>query len=210
MFCCECGKPARGKFCSHCGTRLDPEAEAIPVDAETVDWENEVRYDVLLKAPHVRRAIDRHAALAKKRMTGEQFMALCEKVVSLPVPAEAVVGIIQPISRRLGLQTGKQRAAVVAEPPGRVLCRILCSLARNGQAIRQVRQAPDGCVIEAALPSDIRSLEGDLVVTVGRDGGATAVSATTKIDGQLFDWGKSRRCLDELFDDVCDIAAEAA
>lgn len=204
MYCHDCGKPARGKFCSHCGTRLEP------VEEPPVDWENELRYDLLLRVPHVRQAIDRHAALAKKRMTGEQFLALCDKVVSPPVSAETLAGIVQPLYARIGVHTGKQRSAVLAEPPGRVLCRVLCSLARNGQTIRQVRQADDACVLEAELPSDVWALAGDLVVTVSRQGTTTAVEAVTNIGGQFFDWGKSSRCLDALFADVRDDAVEIA
>ena len=62
--------------------------------------------------------------------------------------------------------------------------------------------ATDGCVFEAVLPSDPMSLEGDLTVSVRRQGAGTEVAAATKIAGQMFDWGKSRRCLDVFFADL--------
>ena len=68
-------------------------------------------------------------------------------------------------------------------------------------------QAADGCLLEAALPSDLFSLEGDLLVSVRRVRELAEVDATTRIGGQMFDWGKSNRCLDQLFDDLARDAA---
>ena len=107
-----------------------------------------------------------------------------------------------PIYSRLGIRTGKSRSAVVAAPVGKGLVAAVCSLARYGRSLKRVHQGEDGCVLEAVLPSDIWSWEGEVVVSVRRDRAGTQVEAATKIQGQLFDWGKSRRCLDQLFEDV--------
>jgi hypothetical protein len=80
--------------------------------------------------------------------------------------------------------------------------RLLCSMARNGQPLRHVKQAEDGCEFDAVLPSDMWALEGDLVTTVRRQGIRTEVASAASIKGQLIDWGKSRRCLDTLFADL--------
>jgi hypothetical protein len=110
--------------------------------------------------------------------------------------------IAQPIYASLGVATGKEQTQVIDSPVGRVLVRVLCSLARRGQTLRGVRQATDGCFFEAVLPSDIRSFEGDVLVTVRRREWKTEVTAATRIKGQLFDWGKSRRSLEEFFADL--------
>lgn len=218
MFCSECGKPARGKFCSHCGAPLQvaaPEATADqvpPLDLVPVevlpDWESEIRYEAILQFPGVRAAIERHAAQAPKQMTGEQFLALADKIVPLGVSMEGVAGVANAFFKRLGVQTGKDRARQVAAPASQTIVRVLCSLARRGQALRQVTQAEDGCLIEAALPSDLFALEGDLLITVRKHGAAASVAATARIGGQWYDWGKSNRCLDHLFADLdCDVLA---
>lgn len=199
MFCSNCGKPAKGNYCAHCGQRLtetEPEAE-VPVD-----WENDVRYDVILRVPEVRSAIDRHSALAKKGISGEQILAVFDKVVPLGVPLEKVAALVHPLYKKLGIGTGKERTEKMAVPVGRVIVRALCSLTRNGQTIRGVQQGTDGCVFEAVLPSDLFSFEGELFVTVHRHGSGAQVSAATKIHGQYFDWGKSKRCLDQFFADL--------
>ncbi len=75
-------------------------------------------------------------------------------------------------------------------------------MARYGQALRDVAQQPDGCTIEAELPSDLLSMAGTLTIAIHRQAPGTAVAATTRIDGQLLDWGKSRRALDRLLGDL--------
>ncbi len=112
------------------------------------------------------------------------------------------MSLVHPWLVSWGIGTGKERCLRSPAPVGRMLLRLLCSLAQHGQAIRRVEQASDGCVLEAAIPSDVWSLEGDLLVTVRQIGTQTEVRASTRIKGQLFDWGKSNRCLDRLFADL--------
>lgn len=221
MYCEECGRAVRAKFCGHCGTRANdsplangaaPEnpAEELTL-ADVVDgWQQEVRYDQILKFSAVRETIEQHARQAPKRLTGEQFLALADKLVPQPVSMEGLAAVTQIVLTRLGLKTDKRRDERVPAPVGEVIVRTLCSLARNGQTIRAVTQAADGCVIEAAQPSDIWSLEGDLLIAVHRspdESDAAEVTATACINGQLFDWGKNRRSLDGLFGDLARKAA---
>jgi hypothetical protein len=211
MYCSECGHPAKGKFCSHCGTPLDAADQAIEhiVPAEVVavaelviEWDREVNYETLMRDPQVRQQIDLCSLQAPKRMSGEQFLALADKLVPMGISMEGLAGLIQPLYANLGVKTGKERAELVDVPVGQVIVRTLCSLARHGQKLRQVKQAPDGCAIEAALPSDLLSMEGDLLVFVHRRERGAQVAAQTRIAGQFFDWGKSTRCLERLFTDL--------
>jgi len=211
MFCSECGVTVRGKFCSACGAPvaiaegLPPIPDVPPVVAP--QWESEVCYEKILKFPGVRDTIDRSTRQARKRMTGEQFLAVADKVVPLGVSLEGMASVIQPLYAKLGIKTGKERSHHVPAPVGQVIVRALCSLARNGQTLRNVTQAPDGCLLEATLPSDLFTLEGDLRVSVRRNGSQAEVNGVTYIGGTFFDWGKSNRCLDRLFTDLTRDAA---
>jgi hypothetical protein len=227
MFCSECGKPAAGKFCSNCGTPLTAAATALSVAApvstpsagvatvppaphlqlalETVlvvDWENEWRYDELIKVPEVRQTIERHTKMARTPISGEQFSKIADKILQNPLPSDKLAAFAQPIFGSFGIRTGKERSALIDAPIGRAMLRVLCSLARHGQSLRRVKQDSDGCVFDAMLPSDPMSLEGDLNVSVHRRNSRTEVTASTNITGQIYDWGKSRRCLDVFFDDL--------
>ena len=66
-------------------------------------WEHEPRYEVLVRRPEVRAMIDGHVRLSRKRITGEQFLALCEKLVPTGVPLELLAGIIQPNTASWGI-----------------------------------------------------------------------------------------------------------
>jgi hypothetical protein len=199
MYCSHCGTQASGNFCAACGTRLAGAA------APSGDWRREVRYHVLLHFPEVRDMIAASAAQAPRAgMTGEAFLELGDKAFQplAGVSLSTVQSIAVPIYTRLGIQTGKARSQAYREPPGAMLVAAICSLARRRRELTQVHQGEDGCVLEAAIPSDWRSFAGTLLVSVARGGEATILEATAKIPGQLYDWGKSAQCLSELFADL--------
>jgi hypothetical protein len=216
MFCSECGKPARGKFCSQCGSPLDVTSELAPLarpDPSTIDtqviiaevaidWEREVRYEALLRDSRVRELVDSHARLAKKRMSGEQFLSIADKLIPQPISMEGLAAIAQPFWAKLGVKTGKHLAADIDAPPARVIVRTMCSLARAAQPIQNVMQHEDGCTIDAELPSDLFALAGTLSIEILRSAQRTRVTAATNIAGQWMDWGKSRRALEKLFTDL--------
>ena len=214
MFCSECGTKATGKFCSKCGTRLQQSDAPVPdTIALPTDWSDIVDYETLLSIPAVRDRIARSAAQSKKSLTGEDFLDMygnaLGKLAGLPVaiPMSKVAHLAQATYAKLGVKTGKSRDQFIAKPAGAVLVSILCTLARTGRTLRGAHQLEEGCVLVAALPSDLFALEGDLIITVTRSANGTQVAAKTEIPGQLFDWGKSTRCLEALFVELVSSAA---
>jgi hypothetical protein len=200
MYCVNCGVKLSGRFCAGCGTPATPIAEVtdvIPIG----DWQHEIRYAVLLRFPEVR---DRLAEVPEhaKGMTAEDWMALYDKAFKPVVSVQTIASIAAPIYAKMGIKTGKSRTEELSEPPGRVIVDVLCALARNGLPLVKVHQGQSGCVFEAKLPSDFWAFEGRVVVTVESTGEETKVEAATNIPGQLFDWGKSTRCLEKLFGDL--------
>lgn len=204
MFCSSCGAEARGNFCSECGEPIVRGVATAHADVE--DWQHEIEYARLIRVPDVRDRIDRYAAMAPRRLSGKEFLALCDKVVSLGVPLESIGAMGQALWAQLGIETGKDHTEAFSIPPGTAIVAALCALARGGQPVQQVRQFTDGCLIEAKLPSDIWSFEGRLMVTIRRSDQITRVDGATEIKGQLFDWGKSKRCLQALFSDIKELS----
>ncbi len=200
MFCSNCGAEVSGNFCSKCGAPLGDVSASSATVAQ--DWSREMLYEKLIRIPEVRDTVSRHAAMAKKRLSGEEFLAFSDKVIPLGVSLEKLGAVVQPIYVQLGVKTGKEYSETLSSPPGTVIVSALCSLARHGQVLQQVRQFEDGCLLEATLPSDMWSFEGALYVSVRKTGTGTRVDGATKIKGQLFDWGKSKRCLETLFADI--------
>jgi len=203
MYCSKCGAEANGKFCSSCGAPIQTKVTKLSPSRET-DWSQIIEYEVLLGIPEFRDLIAKHAAQSKQPLSGEAFLNFCDKAFQpiSGVSMETLVSIAQPISSKLGIKTGKTRSQVFNNPPGKILLALLCSLARRGQNLQQVKQMQDSCMLEAGIPSDLWSLEGRLVINVSREGAGTCVEAGTIITGQLYDWGKSKRCLNVLFSDL--------
>ena len=202
MYCSECGAAAQGKFCANCGTALLP---LTPHAGKPFAWTDSVDYEAIMRVAEVRTMVARAAEQAGQRISGEDFLKFCDKAFAPlygGVPVAKLAAIAQPLYAALGIKTGKEQRRVYTRPPGSVIVALICSLARRGRPLRQVRQAADGCMFEATLPSDMWSFAGDLLVEVRTSGGATSVEARTVVKGQLFDWGKSTRCLAELLTDL--------
>ncbi len=151
--------------------------------------------------------VNRHAAMMTKRLSGEQILSFYDEVIPLGYSQEKLAAVVQPISAHLGIKTGKKYSETLTSTPGTVIVAAICSLAKHGQALQQVQQFEDGCLIEATLPSDVWSLEGVLSISVRESGTGSYVDCATTIKGQLFDWGKSKRCLKVL---VAEIKSNAA
>jgi hypothetical protein len=69
-----------------------------------------------------------------------------------------------------------------------------------------VHQGADGVMIEASLPSSALALKSTLVTTIARSASGTSLQAAAASKGQLYDWGRSKRTLQTLFEDVAALA----
>jgi hypothetical protein len=159
------------------------------------------------RSPQARELVSRYAAQAQRRMSGEEFLKMFDKTFRkmAGVPISSLATVAQAVYVRMGVKTGKERTATIDRPVREAFLALLCSLARNGQLMRAFHPATDGCVVEAALPSDLWSFEGTVLVTLQPAGEGTRVRASTVVRGQLFDWGKSDRCLETLLTDMRNI-----
>jgi hypothetical protein len=108
-------------------------------------WEHEVDYARLVSVPEIQRLVARHASLAAKRVSAETFLRLASDISHLGIPLDTVGLVGRDLWERLGVKTGKERQAVIPKSTGKVIVSALCSLAHNGQPLKQVRQFADGC-----------------------------------------------------------------
>jgi hypothetical protein len=209
VFCSECGKQSSGKFCWNCGAPLHAaeDAQASPVVATAATspapshWRDEINYDALIRNPQVRDLLARQKPTAY-HMTGEEFVEVFGKLLPVQVPLAPLMNFSKDLGGRLGIHTGKSRAESYSRPAGQVIVAALCTLARDGYKIQEARQATDGCVLICEIPSDFFSLAATLMLMFRREPSAMSVQAEVDIQGQMFDWGKSNRCLTQLFDGI--------
>ena len=220
MFCSECGATATGKFCWSCGKPLvqgphatvPREPNELTEPQPPTDWTTLTDYESLLRIPEVRDRIARHAARSKKKLTGEQFLEACDKFLTPltgGVPFTLIANLTQPLSTRLGLKTGKTRRERLSQPAGTVIVAVLSSLAQNGHTLGEVTQLENGVTLRAAAPSDIWSLQGDLHIDIRTAECITHIEAAYTIPGQIYDWGKSQRGLNQLFTDLTTLTRAA-
>jgi hypothetical protein len=198
MYCSTCGKEALGNFCSNCGAKLDDRSSS----SEPQNWAQEIRYERLMTYPEIQRLVRKHAALAKKRVSADEFLSIAGIITNSQINLSSIGKIGQEMWARLGVKVGKEHWEIIPKPPGLVMVSALCSLARYGQSIKQVHQFEDGCILEAVLPSDMWSWEGALYPGLRREEGGTRADGETVIGGQRFDWGKSKKILEILFEDL--------
>ena len=160
----------------------------------------------MLHFPEVRDLIARHAPPAAKGLTGEDFLKICDTfskpLTGLPISISKLTAVIVPIYARLGIETGATRKELLEAPIGKMLVAAVCSLSRRSRPLKEVHQGENGCVIEASLPAGLRSYEGQIVLSIDRQQSGTLVDARAKIPGQKYDWGVSRKCIEEIFDDL--------
>jgi len=200
-FCSNCGATASGNFCIECGTSL----RSSETDSrQSTDLINTINYEDLLSIPNVRDLIAHHATLSKQHMSSEEFLKLCDTafVPFTGVPLASFGSIVGSMGQHLGVKTGKTRSITFKKPSGKILVALLCSLARQGQKVHCVQQETDRCIVEAVIASDLWTWGGSLIVSVQNIGDDTYVEAATIIKGQVYDWGKSNRCLEQLFSDL--------
>ncbi|WP_291204145.1 hypothetical protein [Hyphomonas sp.] len=224
MFCTQCGKAAASEhvFCAGCGTKLLRETGAAPVGPIAAvsepatapvteatsweDWRETTNYRVVLGHPEVKALIADAAKVSKAGMTGDEFLKLAQPILDASgsggVPMKLIAEIATPLYAKMGVKTGKDAKNGYATTYGRTLGAILCSLASRNQTLVAVHEGTDGCVVQAEIPSSMTTWKGKLSLTLERKAEGTLVSSAVVFEGQSSDWGRSKRILDDLHQDI--------
>ena len=192
-----------GNFCSSCGTKA---LEQGSFKSE-IDWTVEKNFDKLIKHPEVREIILKYANESLKKNSAQEFLELADTVFEslLGVSTKKVSDLVVPIYQKLGISTGKAERKKFNQPIQQVIVKSLCSLAKNGFPIESVEGASDGFVLTAKIPSDMWSWGGDIIISTEGSNSSSEINIATKIKGQLYDWGKSKKLIDSFLLDIQNI-----
>lgn len=226
-FCVECGTRISSAVNSQSASDNRSAAKHHP--EPTGDWTQEFCYEQLIRYSFVRDQLILAGQRRPNRVTGEQLLKFYDTVASPEVSLEKMTVAMLPILERMGIKSGSQIEQQIQAPPGRVLLAVLCGLASGGYDIENVDQMSDGCIMTAFLPSTLITNRGQLLITVTQVAPRPEITATTtssdeekqedheteeavpptlsihaaaKISGQLLDWGKSKRILTALLNDI--------
>lgn len=225
-FCAECGTRLSGSSASKQVARKSSErGEVVAVEASAPDaphWTAEWRYEHFVRHEFVRDQLVHAGHKCPNRISGEKLLALYDTVASPGVSLEKLSGALLPILDGIGLKKGSQAECQLLTEPGRALLSVLCALVAGGYEIEKADQLSKGCILTAFLPSTLITNRGKIFVQVGWQFTeaerqqleaaapdaeitlplAVQIQATVQISGQIVDWGKGKRILAALLEEL--------
>ncbi len=205
MYCQNCGAPVTGKFCSACGAKvIAPESAEKNLENVVVP---ESKYEALIKRDDVRNIISKYALQSPHKLTAQDYLKIIDLAYK-PIPGISFSSLSEtmlPMFEKLGIKTGKSFQQVININTDEVIIKVLCSLAKNGFHLNSVEQANNGIIMHATLPSNFFTWEGDMLLVVEEQNANTKLLIDVKIKGQYYDWGRSKKIITKITDDLAAI-----
>jgi len=200
MYCHNCGKEVFGNFCSSCGSKVIGDQSS----ASDIDWTSERNFEKLIKYPEVRKVISKFADGSAKKTSSQQFLEWADWVM-VPlagVSVKKISTVAVPIYEKLGIRTGKSAKKTFDQPIQPMIVKTLCSLAKSGYPLKSFEAASDGIALTAEIPSDLLQWGGNIIISIEEIGTTSELTIATKIKGQFFDWGTSKKLIKNIFIDM--------
>jgi len=110
----------------------------------------------------------------------------------------AIIKIAQALGTILGLKSRYQCVKQHNCPYEKAVLSYFLALKQMELEIKTLYDTNTGSTLEAKLPNDIFTLGGRLKIEINDAGSQVRIHAITEVKGQLFDWGKGSRLLNEL------------
>lgn len=216
MFCTQCGQKTgeTDRFCSACGHALNSASQIsnpiqqpeTPLVSPDIDWRNSSDFREIFNHPEVRGRIQRVTGATPGGMSADEFLKVAQPLMALAgagtVKLSVIKDIALPIYTKLGIKTENQQQKGFKSTFGETLAAALCSLAARGQSMLDIKQAENGCLIEAKLPSSLWNWEGSILLTLETHPEGILVKGNVSVPGQAFDWGRGKTTLTALFEDM--------
>lgn len=209
MFCTQCGHVCReeDRFCGACGHQLSSAGTAdTPSIAADVNWRASNDFREIFNHPDVQNRIKRVTGATPGGMSADEFLKAAQPIMSLAgagtVKLTLLKDIALPFYQKLGIKTDNQQQKGFRSTYGETLAAALCSLAARGQTLLDIKQAENGCLIEAKLPSTMWNWEGTILLSLETHPEGILAKGNVSVPGQAFDWGRGKRMLQTLFEDM--------
>lgn len=206
MYCFRCGAPDVGAFCPACGqnqsaaSRGAPERPAEPVVEATLAWSDSLNYELVIADAEVRQHLSAVQPSGLRGVSGDDLLKVFDAVSPIGFSLGKLSSAVLPIYDKLGIKTQHQSEAKFHTPAGRLMLAALSSLAHKSLTIDAVEQGTNQCLLISKIPSGLITNRGQLSILLERQGPAVRVVMSTTLSAQLYDWGKSKRLQQELFE----------
>lgn len=202
MYCANCGQPVSGNFCANCGTPVAGNVGEKP-PASALHWTEEPSIPALMANPEVATLIKHYAGQAETKLNADDFLGIFDKIMKPGgVSMKKIAEISVPIFEKMGVNTAHSTVQTLPFGLHESIVRCVCAIAKDGFPVTKIDLAENGLIIVATMPSDFFSWDGEMLVSMEGLGAETQITIHTKIKGQLYDWGKSKRRMERLIEDL--------
>ena len=202
LHCPKCQEKITGKYCSECGTKGTDKNESKELIVKS--WREESDLSLIIENPKVQTIIRGVLEKSKKSISADEFLKRVDLLLSplTGISLKKMTDILLPLYKKLGIKTGKSKTAYYSDIIQEVLLKTLCSLAKNNYPLIEVKQAYNGIILIAEIPSDMRTFGGKVIISLQENDEEVQVSIDAKIKGQLYDWGKSKSVIKNIYKDI--------
>lgn len=202
MYCFRCGASDVAAFCPSCGQNQSAasRSESATIVEATLAWSDSLNYELIIAHPEVRQHLSTIRPRAMRGLTGEDLLSVFDAVSPIGFSLAKLTDAVLPIYDKLGIKTQHQSEVAFPAPAGRLMLATLSSLVYKSLAIETVEQGTDQCLLISKIPIGLITNRGQLSILLERHSTAVRVAMSTTLSAQLYDWGKSKRLQQELFE----------
>ncbi|CAM1341933.1 zinc ribbon domain-containing protein [Tenacibaculum amylolyticum] len=199
MFCHNCGEKANEAFCAQCGTKV------LSSDSKIIQsWRKESDYQKIVNHPDVLGIVKKYSNESKKQLTADEFIGKLDLVVGAfsGVPLGVLTEVIVPISKKLGLKTGKSKEIQLQNSIQEAFVKSICILTKNKHKIEEFHQAENGVILVGTIESDFWTWGGNIVIELEQNEDFITAKVQSIIKGQIYDWNKSKKVIHKILSDL--------
>ncbi|MDL1970304.1 MAG: hypothetical protein LWW94_04895 [Candidatus Desulfofervidaceae bacterium] len=137
-------------------------------------------------------------------MSERDVANLLGPIVGLPGEVfYAVMKVGETLGKALNLKSSKRIERIFPYSYTYVVLFLVLFLRASQNKIVGLYDTPRGAIVEAKLPVDIFSLGGSLLFERVDEGPTRMlVIGVSQVKGQMFDWGKGKRAIKQIFDNT--------
>jgi len=159
------------------------------------------------KRPSIRHILSADALkkeAVQSGMSEKEVAGLLAPIAGLPSDLfQLSMKVGDALGKTLGIKSVKKVEKIFSYPYASVVRATALALGSLEQQITALFDTPRGSAIEAKLPTDIFSLGGTLFFEIVEESASRVrVIGSSEIKGQMFDWGKGKRGLQDVLDKI--------